>query len=181
VTRSVVVLIAMLAITGCSVQWPFSRPIPIGTPRGGSEPDSIAAAVEAKADTAETITQIPKRPRKVRALPPETVPDSLTIPVALDSLPAESDSVEAEVTISLERPQEDDQELERQVLQELREANSLTVAAAREVKTAEEREKVETVRGLIEQAEAALDRGDIQAAANLSHKARLLASDLRFR
>ncbi|MDM7914155.1 MAG: hypothetical protein ACE15D_09985 [Candidatus Eisenbacteria bacterium] len=46
------------------------------------------------------------------------------------------------------------------------------------VQTEEQKQKLRTVRGLIDQARKAFDHEDLQAAANLAHKARLLADEL---
>jgi hypothetical protein len=65
-----------------------------------------------------------------------------------------------------------------QVLAELAESDSLLLLAQGQTRSAEDRERLATVRGLIDQAQAAMERDDLDAAANLSHKARLLADEL---
>ena len=69
-------------------------------------------------------------------------------------------------------------ELRRTALADLAAVNSMVAATEELILTEAESEKLQTIRGLIELAQAALEREDIQAVANLAHKARLLGEEL---
>ncbi len=61
---------------------------------------------------------------------------------------------------------------------EMAEADSIVVKVGPRLYREKDREKLQTVQGLIDQARSALDREDVRAAANLAHKARVLALEL---
>jgi hypothetical protein len=105
-------------------------------------------------------------------------PDSLAFVEPDTMLAATPDTIPEEVLISVERPWTDRILLRDQVLAELAESDSLLLLAQGQTRSAEDRERLATVRGLIDQAQAAMERDDLDAAANLSHKARLLADEL---
>jgi hypothetical protein len=171
-------LIAAFILGSCQVRWPFDRPIPIGPSRTGFGGDSTEVASDTIIDSAAVALESPKRPPVVRPARPDTVLKPSTLPPDSTLAGEEPDTVETGITISLDRPQEQEEQLRQEVVSNLARATALVEAAASRVRTPEDREKIETVRGLIEQAQAALGRGDQQAAANLSHKARLLAAEL---
>ncbi len=81
-------------------------------------------------------------------------------------------------SVSIAMPEEQRARLERLTRAELGMADRITTEIAPRLKSDADLEKLQTVKGLIEQSHAALDRDDIQSAANLAHKAKLLATEL---
>jgi len=79
--------------------------------------------------------------------------------------------------ILVDLPAADRRELERAARRNLAAADSLARGAQYRALGPLDREKLETSLGLVRQAEDALRRGDLRAAANLAYKARLLAAE----
>jgi hypothetical protein len=98
---------------------------------------------------------------------------------APDSLAASSaDTLKASPTVSVALPEARRQELRRTALADLAAVHAMVAATEKLVLTEVENEKLQTIRGLIEQAQAPLVREENQPEANLAHKARQLGEEL---
>ncbi len=129
-------------------------------------PDSIATdAREVPRGKATPISRPPIQP-------PVDVADSTQVEVSPDSLDKPAPSV------SIDLSDKERRSLLRVARDDLAVAMARVESAARRSRTPGEGKELETVRGLIEQAQAALDREDLQAAANLAEKARILGEKL---
>lgn len=139
-------------------------------------------AMTAPADTGGIAIDVPVR------LPAEPRPGTLKRPIAAadssKTLPPET-LEEPSITlapsppaVSIALPEEKRERLERLARAEMGIAERITTQIEPRLTSDKDQEKLKTVRGLIEQTHAALDRDDIQSAANLAHKAKLLATEL---
>lgn len=195
IAAAICMTMVFLVIVGCALRVPFGPRRPIGPPVTTYQGDSTAVVTDVPYDSlARLLEQITKdatadfesRPSRVPAVAePETLiiegPDPLAAAEA-ESL-AVADSIVTPViapTVSVDLPEAQRQELKDAAVSEIAETNSLLIEVEERTTTEEEKEKLHTIRSLIEQAEAALEREDIQAAANLAHKAKLLAEELRY-
>jgi hypothetical protein len=122
----------------------------------------------------------PAKPRVESAPRPVALPDSST--ARTEEVPEqptfEPEPEPAPPSVSIAMPEEQRARLERLTRAELGMADRITTEIAPRLKADADLEKLRTVKGLIEQSHAALDRDDIQSAANLAHKAKLLATEL---
>ena len=80
--------------------------------------------------------------------------------------------------LSIDLPSSDRWQLSDAAHRNLSAADSLSRGAERTRLSPRDRAKLENARGLMRQAEEALTRGDLRAAANLAYKARLLAAEV---
>ncbi len=139
--------------------------------------DTTAAQAPQEAP-AETPTGESTRPRHGASPHPAATADTTA---ALRRETPEQPSITpapAPPSVSIALPEAQRERLERLTRAEMGIAERITTQIAPRLKSRADLEKLKTVRGLIEQTHAALDRDDIQSAANLAHKAKLLATEL---
>jgi hypothetical protein len=91
---------------------------------------------------------------------------------------ADTGSVGIAPAVSVDLPASARARLEAEARRNMAAADSLAADLGRHHLPAHDREKLDTAHGLVRQAREALRRGDLQAAANLAHKARLLAAEV---
>ncbi len=120
----------------------------------------------------------PAKPHVESAARPAALPDSATARTAEEPEQPALEPPPALPSVSIAMPEEQRARLERLTRAELAMADRITTEIAPRLKADADLEKLATVKGLIEQTNAALDRSDIQSAANLAHKAKLLATEL---
>ena len=118
-------------------------------------------------------TQMPADQANADSLPSSTR-------AALDTLSAETPEGEttAAHALSVDLPAADRRQLQAAAHHNLTAADSLARGVEGRVLSARDRVKLENALGLVRQAEDALRRGDLRAAANLAYKARLLAGEV---
>jgi hypothetical protein len=146
---------SMVAVADTVVKLTPPVEVPVAAPSGTATKPRIENPAHAAA-TPDT-TSVP---------PTETIEQPATI------------AAPAPPSVSIALPAAQRQRLERLTRAEMGMAESITTQIAPRLTTSADQEKLRTVQGLIEQTHAALDRDDIQAAANLAHKAKLLATEL---
>lgn len=81
-------------------------------------------------------------------------------------------------SVSVALPEEERMQLRNAALADITQADIVLSGLSRRSLTQEEKRSVDTIRGLMDQARDALVKEDIQAAADLARKARLLADKL---
>jgi hypothetical protein len=127
-------------------------------------------------------SRAPTRPAEIDEPPPATppAPEPDRAPTADIALPdsAEASPLDEAQEILVDLDDEERQTLTSNAQRDLREAEQSIRDAERRVLSAENRETLATVEGLLAAARDAFAEHDIQAAATLAHKARLLASEL---
>lgn len=143
---------------------------------------ATADTVAAPMDTVGLSIDVPARGR------PEPRPGTFTRPVAVadtsKTAPREAPDepsikpAPSPPAVSIALPEEQRERLERLARAEMGIAERITTQIGPRLTSGRDIEKLRTVLGLIEQTHAALDREDIQSAANLAHKAKLLATEL---
>jgi hypothetical protein len=202
--RSVVPAVALALSSGCAL-WPrFGPPPMVGPPllRSGAQADSAATAamsadsaaaalneaMTARLKTGKTIyvgddnptntsTPPPARPRAPKRSS-ETAADSSAEVVA----PADTISAAPATDVpalSVDLPASDRSKLEGEARANAAWADSTArVLTLRPQLDGRDRDKLETAFGLVTQSREALDRGDVQAAANLAYKAKLLVEEV---
>jgi hypothetical protein len=177
----------LLVITaGCALRLPWGPSRPIGPRVTAQEPDSTSLYTDVPYDSLkrllDEVTRKASLPRYRRPTPPSepgTKPEAADTLSAPDTLAVVSpDTLTTSPTVSVALPESRRRELRRTALSDLAAVNSMVAVTEQRILTEEENQKLQTIRGLIEQAQAALEREDIQAVANLAHKARLLGEEL---
>jgi hypothetical protein len=174
-----------LLLCGCSM-----------LPRGGGEPDpgeppvaaetpSIAAADSipapaAPAPPAPEPTPVEEKapespPERVVAVPPTSEPP--LEPVVTEPEPAEPEPAEPVAPVQVELSAEERLALATEARRDLELAEQALRSEDPHPPGAGRREKLDTIRNLIDSAKAAYSE-DLRAAATLAHKARLLAEEL---
>jgi hypothetical protein len=174
-----------LGTAGCALMPQFGRPEPVGPPEPGpettqpdqpEEPEHHVGIVPHPdtwprvpyPDTSKTATSV-KKPAAPRA-PAGSASAAGSRPDSLEAAKTPA------VTVSL--PEAELRKLEARAREDLDETSRLLGSVEAASLDSSEREKRRTVIGFVAQAESALESQDIQAAANLAHKARLLAEEL---
>lgn len=176
----------LLSQAGCAlVRYAFD---PIVMPPHQSPPPAEQARAEAQADSMESV-RIVVFPN----LPPEFYQPARTAtsPAKPDSIPktepteTPAPTEQPEITPPVEQPwiSVDIPESERRRLiettdRDLEETRAILRSIERRPMKPVDREKAETIHGLVDQAMAARDRQDLRGASRLAHKARLLAFEL---
>lgn len=178
--------ILIIVTTGCALRLPWGPKRPIGPGVTVHEADSTSLYTDVPYDSLrrllEEVTRrasIPRprhRPVQSGQDPEPAAADTISVPDTLALAPP--DPVTASPTVSVALPEARRRELRRTALADLAAVNSMVSATEQRILTEAEDQKLQTIRGLIEQAQAALERKDIQAVANLAHKARLLGEEL---
>ena len=141
------------------------------------DPDLWPTATEDPVLPTETTEQTARR--STPKAPPPTPPDLPTeVPES-----ASSDSLGAGTApaVTVSPPRKALEELETETLAALEEARRLIHTVNSDTLDSEGQDRLRIVRGFITQAEEALTRQDLQAAAGLARKARLLALELTSR
>lgn len=183
--------LAVAFLSGCALS-PRLGPPPLAGPPTDlmrtAEPDTLVAPASAPSSTstsASAPTASNPRTRAPRATLPKarTATDSTTV----TAVGAPADSVSAapiEATLprpalSIDLPESERARLETKALQDLEACESIVSRLGGRYLATEGEEKLRTVRGLLLQAHSALRRRDLSAAANLAHKAKLLAMEIQ--
>jgi hypothetical protein len=176
--------LAALALCGCSM---LSRggvePDP-GEPPATPEAPAIAAAdsmpeltpAEAAAD-ASVGAEPSQAPAETESRPPEPQSEPAAVRPATPAPPAEPEPLEAVAPVQVELSAEERVALAAEARKDLELAEQALRSGDAEPTSAEWREKLDTIRNLIDSAKAAYTE-DLRAAATLAHKARLLAEEL---
>lgn len=152
-----------------------------------ASPDSSAAALaEAKPGTAgrsgpsssAPAVRLPG-PEVSESLPPPTGPEGAA--VGMGQNPADSIRAVAAraALVSVDLDPEEQARLTQAARRNLSAADSLARLAEARIPSPRNPDKLAAAQGLIRQAQDAMQRGDIRAAANLAYKARLLAAEAR--
>jgi hypothetical protein len=118
------------------------------------------------------------RPHPSVSPPPTVSPDTTAAPTRETTGQPSIEPAPAPPSVSIALPEAQRERLERLTRAEMGMAERITTQIAPRLTSDADLEKLRTVRGLIEQTHAALDRDDTQSAANLAHKAKLLATEL---
>jgi hypothetical protein len=143
-------------------------------------PDSTAVAPSDSAAIADSARAAePVIPPPVQRPAVTDTPAVAQQPAVPESAARDTSGAAAGVSILL--PASERLRLRAACLKDLAIADSLLAPVAAWAVTAADVEKVATARGFLDQARAALAREDIQAAANLAHKGRLLTEELSSR
>jgi hypothetical protein len=137
-------------------------------PRRSAAGDSSPASTEGPAETAGAPDAAGGAAQESGTPAAEASADSLSAARSQDQGPG----------VSLELPVQDRRKLEFIARNDMAVADSLVQITALRTLPASERDKLETSLGLIKQGRDALTREDLQAAANLAYKARLLAEEV---
>jgi hypothetical protein len=142
--------------------------------------DTVAATTLPVDIGTAPVIGIPSRPPAGAPASPRAASDSIVESPPPEQTPGQPEIAPAEAppSISVALPEEQRDRLERIARAEIAMAESIIDRIAPRLTADKDREKLQTVRGLVEQTHAALDREDNQAAANLAHKAKLLATEL---
>ena len=180
-------LVAGLLISGCGLMPKLGRQ-PTAGPPYIPPPEPVWVVLD-PAFYANTDTMATAEPRSagVRVRPSGRTARSPAVaepppaPVLPEPAPADTAAAPAPappaLSIQVDLPAEEGRELEDAARHNLAAADSLARAARDHPLEERDREKVETALGLLRQAQEALARGDLRAAANLAYKARLLAAE----
>lgn len=130
----------------------------------------------------EMITPVPvAAPDTTRRMPPvSTLPNTTTTETAAPPQPARTVTRDTP-SVSVDLPPRDRAKLESTARSDIAVADSLVRANAYRKLPGPERDKLETALGLTEQARDAIKRGDLQAAATLAYKAKVVASEVAVR
>lgn len=183
---AVCMAILLFITTGCVLRLPWGPNRPIGPGVTAYEPDSTRLYTDVPYDSLQRLLEEVTRSASIpRYRHPPTRPGQDTKPAVIDTTEAPDtlaiaspDTLTVSPTVSVDLPEERRRQLRRTALADLAAVNSMVAATEQRMLTEAEDEKLQTIRGLIEQAQAALNRKDIQAVANLAHKARLLGEEL---
>jgi hypothetical protein len=136
--------------------------------RNGPPPEMVTPVPVAQADTSRAT-----RDAAAGGTPATAPPDTEDLAVG-SSRPPERTNPE----VSVDLPAPDRFKLRNTALADIAVADSLVRTSALRPMPGRERDKLETALGLTRQARDAIERGDLQAAANLAYKARLLAAEV---
>ncbi len=186
-SRVAFVCLAAAFLSGCALSPRLGPPPLAGPPTDlmrSAEPDTLVAPASTPTE-ASTPTASSTRTRAPRATLPKTrtatdstaaatsggQPDSVSIAPAEATLPRPA--------LSIDLPESERARLETKALQDLEACESIVSRLGGRNLTTESDEKLRTVRGLLLQAHSALRRRDLSAAANLAHKAKLLAMEIQ--
>jgi hypothetical protein len=166
---------------------------PADTTLLSSEADSAAAELNRvmrlrgqNGPPPEMVTPVPVAPSDTSRSAPGPATDPGTAPTGTSAEPGAltppDPTGDGEApSVSVDLPVLDRTKLKNTALSDMAEADSLVRSAALRVLPARERDKLETALGLTRQARDAATRGDLQAAANLAYKAKLLAAEVAVR
>ena len=186
--RAASAAILLLASGGCSIvrvlyapQFTEHKSITLTVRRD----TTMVGAVDAMATQApqpevqvEAPAEEPVKPRPEASPHPAASPDTTATPRRETPEQPSLEPTPAPPSVSIALPEAQRERLERLTRAEMGMAERITTQIASRLKSDADLEKLKTVLGLIEQTHAALDRDDIQSAANLAHKAKLLATEL---
>jgi hypothetical protein len=129
-------------------------------------PDSLALPVpEVGSDASSSNGERKRVPGRHREITPPESSSTESVPTELPS-------------VSVALPEEERLQLRSAALADITAADIALSGLGPRALTEEEKQTVETIRGLMDQARHALSGEDIQAAADLARKARLLADKL---
>lgn len=153
-------------------------------------PDSVAAAASGPSDSIRAAAEDTTRSLPAPTPPHRKLRREATPAPARTSAPGDSSGVAGTqapgaavsptpatgpLPVSVDLSVEERARLEAACRRDLAAADSLVAGLATSALSAEARDRLAAIRGFIAQSRDALDRGDTGAAANLAHKARLLA------
>ena len=111
--------------------------------------------------------------------PASTRRDTVAVsPAAVAPAPVIQDSSASPPFVSVDIPEKERADLAAKTREDIRETEAILSALEAGADRDRMRERIDTVRGLIQQSRAAGDRKDARAAATLAHKARLLATEM---
>ena len=179
-------ILALLGLdSGCALLPQFGEPPIAGPPVSAvdttrtrvPDPDLWPTATETPAEPTLTTERTTPKPRT--KTPPVTTPDEP--PTLEPAVPADSLEVDVVPAVTVSPPRKELEEIETEALASLKEAKKLINTVDRDKLDSAGQEKLRIVHGFVTQAEEALARQDLQAAAGLARKARLLAVELTSR
>jgi hypothetical protein len=177
---SILLLTAILPSGGCA-------PSRLGLPWNHSDPDLAAMAGDSAAyfpdttavadshyplDYAQETTTIVE-PAHVRREPP---PPAVVTPAEPDAPPGETSTPPPTISVAIPEPERT--RLADAFRLDVAVADSLRTELSYRVTSAQGKEKLQTAADLLTQARAAMEAQNVEAAANLAHKARLLVQEL---
>lgn len=141
------------------------------------DPDLWPTATETPREPTQPDASVATKPKQ--KTPPAAVPQDPAPEVA--SAPPDSLEVDVAPAVTVSPPKKALEETETEILASLKEAKKLISSVDPTKLDSKREDKLRIVRGFVTQAEEALSRQDIQAAAGLARKARLLAVELTSR
>ena len=177
--------VALLGLDiGCALLPQFGEPPTVTPPVVAADttrtqvpdPDLWPTATETPAEPVQTT-----EPAKPRPKPPITTAPEDSSLARTEPVPADSTVVDVAPAITVSPPRKALEEIETETLASLKEAKRLISSVDTTNLGPEGQDKLRIVRGFVTQAEDALVRQDVQAAAGLARKARLLAVELTSR
>lgn len=183
-SRVLLVVTLLLMGTGCAVIPQFGTPDIVGPP----VPTADTTRVEIPdPDTWDKVEQKPevtprKTPKKEPARTVENTPpateDLVPVDQALPKVPTENETTPG---LTVLPPSDELERIETETISGIAEAKQLLESVDSGKLGTDDHDKYLTIRGLIEQADRAYERQDLDAAARLAKKARLLAAELTSR
>ena len=174
---SFAIFLAVSWMAGCAALPQFGDPPLVGPPAPSEPAAPMATADSLRVPDPDEWTHVTEpKPAPAKGRPADT--PALTGNAEEQQRPdaAAEESKPAPVTVSL--PEGEMAARETRAREELSEAKRLIGGLDSGSLQKIEKDKLRTVRGLVEQAERALDEDDIQAAEGLARKAKLLAVEL---
>ena len=186
-------VLAGILLSGCGAVWTYNGAMRLQDryhPHPFTPPDSVALALPQPPPVYAVVFEegfyVPPPPVVLRRRPSPSGPgDSTRVELVLpDSLGADTTLVGPVLDLAIPKvrvdlPPDQESALAAQARRDMAQADSLLNALPESGRAGgTPREQVEAARGLLNQAEAALDRKDVQGAANLARKARILAESL---
>ncbi len=183
-SRVLLVVTLLLMGTGCAVIPQFGPPDIAGPPVPASDTTRVEIPDPETWDKVEQEPEVTPRQTPKRE-PTRTVEN--TAPATEDLVPVDQDlpkvptETETPPSLTVLPPSDELERIETETISGIAEAKQLLESVDSEKLGADDHDKYLTIRGLIEQANQAYERQDLDAAARLAKKARLLAVELTSR
>ena len=171
-------------LAGCALYAPMGPHRPVGPRVTTYEPDTTGVYSDVPYDSLRKLLEQVTRDASARTARAPSgnrraeAPKATETTIPSDTLADHSPDTLAVSPVSVALPEAERRALVIASVADLQRVTAVVAAAEQRGLTEAQNEKLRTIRGLIEQAQEALLREDLRAAANLAHKARLLGEAL---